>query len=95
MYVFASDPQALALMRAFEYGGHAGCVRRLPYISLSSGCIPSQHPDEGIAYQLPRETSDERFSHWGASVHPQFNVFPPTCTTPNYCHGGFGGGWAR
>ena len=87
MFYFASDPEVAAIMGGmYEPGSHASqaCVYRYPWVSPPCDRRP-RHPDEHIAFQLPRETGDPRFEHWGSYVHGRFTTFPPAHGGPGAC----------
>ncbi len=94
MFLFANDPEIAAIMGGmYTSGSHAGvaCTLRQPYMSPSCDLRP-KHPDDDIAFQLPRDTQDPRFEHWGGYVHGRFTAFHPAAPS-SPCNGGQGG-WA-
>ena len=78
MFRFDSDPEIAAIMGGMYTPGSHGssaCLYRYPYTTPHCDQRP-RHPDDDIAFQLPRETQDPRFEHWGAYVHGDFTTFP-------------------
>jgi hypothetical protein len=95
---FVDDPEVANIMASYEQQGWGStqCVQKLPWqANPETLCTPHQHPDAGYAWEeIPRDTTDPRYAHWGAFVHPQVvnygsNIGPSLdCTAPM----GFGSG---
>lgn len=92
MFFFDSDPAIARIMGGmYDQGSfqqHA-CEPRFPYTSPTCIGLNATHPDDGIAFQIPRNVDDVRFEQWGSYVHPQHTNYasiqpPSACMQSSY-----------
>ena len=70
------DPEVYSVWG--KVGWDAGTCEKAGAPNLLFECQDSDthHPDDGIAYQLPRDQADPRFVLWGSYVHPNVTRWP-------------------